>query len=332
MVLLADLRHLRSHPEEVSGPGTTYSAPSIGETAGSTVISAGERARPQPAVLVAGLRHLAVGTSNRSPARARRTPPGSVGENNNSGYVSNNANAIAAEGAGNGLDYYWQTFGTAQWNKQVVASSEAAYSAPPWLRSSLQPFTNRGLREVNDIYVVGPAHSLVDWDQGLSSGGWAPVAIAGNGKAFSAPAVDTDEASFLASDYNTQVAYEGPGDSLLYYWKDHNGSGTETVAGPGTTISAPTIADGNNSTSITAQGPGDSLAFYWQQTGTDDTWNQEPVANSGSTYSVPAMAEGNNSTSIVSEGPNRSVGFYWQTDGGTSGWNPEAPSGKGSTA
>ncbi len=168
-----------------------------------------------------------------------------------------------------------------------------------------------GEKEVNDIYVVGPDHSLIDWDQGLSSGAWLSVAIGGNGKAFSAPsAVDSDETPFLAEDYNTQVAYEGPGNSLLYYWKAHNGSGTETVGGPGTTFSAPTIATGNNSTSLSAQGQDNSLDFYWQQTGTDDSWNQETVANSNTTYSVPAMAEGNNSTAIVTEGPGNIVSFY----------------------
>ena len=270
------------HPEEVAGPGTTYSAPSVGESSATS--------------------------------------------------VSNNANAIAVEGPDNSLDYYWQMFDNVQWNKEVVATSNAAYSAPSLAEVEASNSSHSGLKEVNDIYVMGPDHSLVDWDQGLLSGGWQRSAIAGDGEAFSAPsAVDSVEISYFASDYNTQVAYEGPGDSLLYYWDDRNGSGTETVAGPGTTTSAPTIADGNNSTSVAAQGPGNSLAFYWQQTGTDDPWDQEPVAGSGSTYSVPAMAEGNNSASIVTEGPGKSVNFYWQTYGGASGWSPEAPSGKGST-
>ena len=270
------------HPEEVAGPGTTYSAPSVGESSATS--------------------------------------------------VSNNANAIAVEGPDNSLDYYWQMFDNVQWNKEVVATSNAAYSAPSLAEVEASNSSHSGLKEVNDIYVMGPDHSLVDWDQGLLSGGWQRSAIAGDGEAFSAPsAVDSVEISYFASDYNTQVAYEGPGDSLLYYWDDRNGSGTETVAGPGTTTSAPTIADGNNSTSVAAQGPGNSLAFYWQQTGTDDPWDQEPVAGSGPTYSVPAMAEGNNSASIVTEGPGKSVNFYWQTYGGASGWNPEAPSGKGST-
>ena len=218
-----------------------------------------------------------------------------------------------------------------QWNKEVVATSEVAYSAPALAEVQVSNSSQTADKEVNDIYVVGPGHSLVDWDQGLSSGAWVPVAIGGNGEAFSAPsAVDTDEVSFLAFDYNTQVACQAgrqPAVLLERPQRVRHADGS----GAGTTFSAPTIADGNNSTSISAQGPGNSLAFYWQQTGTDDTWNQEAVANSASTYSVPAMAEGNNSTSIVTEGPSKSVDFYWQTYGGTSGWNPEAPSGKGAT-
>ncbi len=208
------------------------------------------------------------------------------------------------------------------------------YSAPSLAQIEVNNSTQTATKEVNDIYVVGLDQSLVEWLQGLGlpSGAWTSDTIAGSGEAFSAPsAIDFKEASVFALDYNTQVAWEGPGHSLLYYWRDKNGSGTETVAGPGTTLSAPTIDDGNNSTSIAAQGPRNSLAFYWQQTGTDDPWNQEPVANSGSTYSVPAMGEGNNSTSIVTEGPGKSVGFYWQTYGGASGWKPETARGNGST-
>ena len=47
------------HPEQVAGPGTTYSAPSIGETGSSTVI--GVETGPQPVVLLAGLRQIAMG-------------------------------------------------------------------------------------------------------------------------------------------------------------------------------------------------------------------------------------------------------------------------------
>ncbi len=317
------------HPEQVAGPGTTYSAPSIGETGSSTVIGVEGPGHSLWFYWQAYGKSQWAGEQVAGPGTTYSAP--SVGESSATA-ISNNANAIAVEGPDHSLDYYWQTFDTVQWNKEVVATSEVAYSAPALAEVQVSNSSQTADKEVNDIYVVGPGHSLVDWDQGLSSGAWVPVAIGGNGEAFSAPsAVDTDEVSFLAFDYNTQVAYQGPGDSLLYYWKDHNGSGTQTVAGPGTTFSAPTIADGNNSTSISAQGPGNSLAFYWQQTGTDDTWNQEAVANSASTYSVPAMAEGNNSTSIVTEGPSKSVDFYWQTYGGTSGWNPEAPSGKGAT-
>jgi hypothetical protein len=84
---------------------------------------------------------------------------------------------------------------------------------------------------------------------------------------------------------NSMVAYEGPGNSLLYYWEDSNqGSGTETVAGPGTTFSAPAIGLGNNSTGITAEGPEHSLEFYWQTYGGSSGWNEEPAAGNWTTY------------------------------------------------
>ena len=55
---------------------------------------------------------------------------------------SNNTNAIAVEGPDHSLDYYWQTYNTTQWNKEVIASSGAAYSAPSLVQLSGEAFSS----------------------------------------------------------------------------------------------------------------------------------------------------------------------------------------------
>ena len=87
------------------------------------------------------------------------------------------------------------------------------------------------------------------------------------------------------------IAAEGPANSLDFYWA-FNGSSTwgpETVAGPGTTFSAPAITGNDGYANIAAEGPGSSLDFYWQQNGTTP-WHPEPVpGTSGAVDSAPAI-------------------------------------------
>ena len=54
------------------------------------------------------------------------------------------------------------------------------------------------------------------------------------------------------------------------------------MAGPGTTFSAPSVAQVANNTVIAAQCPDGGLQFYWQPVGSGQ-WNPEQVAGPGTT-------------------------------------------------
>jgi hypothetical protein len=311
--------------EGVAGKYTTYSSPAIAETSSSTVIA------------YEGSDHSLI---FRWQAYGSSTWNREVVAGSHSAYSApsmaegNNANGIAVEGPDHSLDFYWQTYGAVQWNEEVVAGPGSANSAPSVAEVGGNIVAiGQTTYHYNDIYVEGPDHSLVDWWQGASGGPWRQLGIAGNGTTYSAPAVvEINETSFLGTPaYDSMVAYEGPSNSLQYYWEAAgSGSGSETVAGPGTTFSGPSIATGNNSTSIAAEGSDHSLAFYWQTLDTS-SWNQESVASSSSTFSNPSIAEGNNSTSIIAQGLDHSLDFYWQEYGGATGWNLETAAGNGTT-
>ena len=78
------------------------------------------------------------------------------------------------------------------------------------------------------------------------------------------------------------IAVQGPKDSLRFYraigpttWHP------ETVAGAGTTFSAPSVTADGHVVDIAARGPDESLLFYWAVSGTT-TWHEETVAGPGS--------------------------------------------------
>ena len=87
------------------------------------------------------------GTRSGWRGQARTYSAPSVGESSATG-ISNNANAIAVEGPDNSLDYYWQMFDNVQWNKEVVATSNVAYSAPSLAEVEASNSSHSGLKEV----------------------------------------------------------------------------------------------------------------------------------------------------------------------------------------
>jgi hypothetical protein len=103
----------------------------------------------------------------------------------------------------------------------------------------------------------------------------------------------------------------------------------ETVAGRGTTYSAPSVRQDGRSVIIAAQGPVSSLDFYWAANGTS-VWHPETVAGSGTTFSAPSQTVNGNSVNIVAEGPGSSLYFYWAANG-SSTWTPEVVAGAGTT-
>jgi len=303
--------------EGVAGKWTTYSSPAIAETSNSTVITyegSGHSLIFRWQAYGSSIWNREVVAGKHNAYSAPSIAAGDIG------------NAIAVEGPNHSLDFYWQAHGAVQWTEEVVAGSGTTYSAPSLAQVSGVPGASG---DVSDIFVEGPNHSLIDWNQNdyLAGGAWYENVIAGDNTTFSAPSgIDITE-----SDYVLEVAYQGLNNSLKYSWAvAGTPSSSETVAGPGTTFSAPSLALGNNSTSIAAQGPNHSLEFYWQTIG-GTVWGQESVNGSNSTYSAPSIGEGNNSTGITVEGHDHTLDFYWQTYGGSTGWNPEAAAGNWTT-
>lgn len=238
----------------------------------------------------------------------------------------NSTYQIAVEGPSNSLDFYWQTFDTAAWNENVVDGSGSTYSQPAmanWECSQLLTCPDAG---GTDIYAEGPSHSMIGWSE-TWGGSWSGALGLGTNTTYSAPALQEVGDDIL---YDIHLAWEGPNHSLDFLWQDSDTNrGRETIAGAGTTYSAPGISTSNGALAVSAQGQHNTLKFYWQDNDAS-SWNIESVAGSGTTYGPPSVGEGNNSTDISAPGPSDSLDFYWQTYGGGN-WNPEVASGSGST-
>jgi hypothetical protein len=137
--------------------------------------------------------------------------------------------------------------------------------------------------------------------------------------------------SITTGNNSSQIAAEGPKDTLRYYWQTfgHVPWNPEKVAGNRTTYSAPSLTDGGGSSVIVAEGPGHSLRYYWQYFG-HVPWNPEVVAGTGTTYGGPSLIINAVSSIVAAQSPRNSLRFYWQTIGHVP-WNPEHVSGNRTT-
>jgi hypothetical protein len=136
------------------------------------------------------------------------------------------------------------------------------------------------------ITCLAPGNSLWFWWNADGSSAWNAAEVAGNGSAYSDPAMTTNSSG-------TEIAAEGPGNSLWFWWNT-NGSPAwygEQVAGPGSTYSAPAITDSGTAVQIAAQGPNGTLWFYWASHGSS-TWNPVEVGGPGTAATAPAMTLG----------------------------------------
>jgi hypothetical protein len=128
-----------------------------------------------------------------------------------------------------------------------------------------------------------------------------------------------------------EIAVEGPGNSLDYYYQSAPGSWQEYQVpggGPGTTYSAPSLVQVDASTTVIAvEGPSNSLRYYEQSGG---TWHMQQVATAGTTFSAPSVAGvGGGSWRIAAEGPGNSLYFYHP--GFLWGWAGQQVAGPGMT-
>jgi hypothetical protein len=220
--------------------------------------------------------------------------------------VADGNSVIAARNAVNGLSFFWNQYGTDNWQAETVAGAGTTFSSP-----SISVSANTVI-----IAAQGPDDSLDFYWQQIDTSGWHPEQVAGAWTTYSAP-------SLTGNGGSVNIVAQGPNDSLDFYWQQNGASGwnPEVVAGGGTTMSAPSITANDIGPLIAVQGPLNSLYFYWAYDGSG-VWNWEVPASSGTTFSAPSIVENNGSVNLAAQGPGNSLDFYWQADGSPT-WHPE---------
>jgi titin len=204
----------------------------------------------------------------------------------------------------------YTTTGPVNWGFQDSAQNPSLSA-----QSGNQPFLGPSTASPSTIPVYVVNETPYTWQS-------APTA------AYSAPAL-------VQGPNSTELAVQGPNNSLDFYWKPSGSSGwsgPSVVAGPGTTYSAPSIVRGSsNSTEIVAEGANNTLDFYWNTDG-NPTWNLQVPGGAGSTYSSPniVLAPSYPNLDVAVEGPNNSLDYYWVTIG-TATWSEMTVAGAGTT-
>jgi hypothetical protein len=259
-----------------------------------------------PASLPAG-----PGTTYSAPAMVRFTlQPGFV-----------TGTAVAAEGSGNQLEFYTHDDGPNPWIQTTVAGANTTYSAPAMVR-----FANKS-GPGTDIAAEGPGHRL-EFYYKYDKGSWHQSTVAGANTTYSAPAMVRYS---NAGGNGTEIVAEGPNHQLEFYF-NRDGKPTwyqSTVAGTGTTYSAPAIVVTSTGAEVAAEGPSNQLEFYTSTYGVPG-WTQTTVAGASTTYSAPAMVRSSHSTEIAAEGSGNQLEFYWNIDG-PNPWNQSTVAGPGTT-
>ena len=151
------------------------------------------------------------------------------------------------------------------------------------------------------------------------------------GGATAAQAAASTGPSVILNGNDTDIAVQGPNDSLTFYYAA-DGSSTweaDTVAGPGTTYSAPAMILDGSTVDIAAEGPDGSLDFYSATTGTS-TWHSEVVAGEYNIGSAPAIILDGSTVDIAAESQENNLWFF-SAASGTSSWNHELINNQGTT-
>jgi len=223
-------------------------------------------------------------------------PP--VTENSSSVIAQPNGAPSVFVTAGDGsLWNYWYV--NARWDAAELAAGGVASSPVVVLQADDAP----------SVFFEGIGGSL--WNYWYVSGSWDRAEIAPSGVA-SAPT------AMLQPNGAPSVFVEGTGDSLLNYWYivSEGTWGAATVAGPGSTYSAPAVISQptNGAPSVFVEGTGDSLLNYWY-IDSEGTWGAATVAGPGSTYSAPAViSQPDGSPSVFVQGL-AAVWNYWYASG-----------------
>jgi hypothetical protein len=228
--------------------------------------------------------------------------------------------AVAVEGPGHSLGIYIKT--GKHWRHENVAGANTTYSAP-----SLQVGTSGA-----GIAVEGKNHSLwFRWVTGTAT--WHAKEILGRGWTYSAPSLvirSTSQASGSGGAGQADIAYEGPGNALLYVHSVANyRHWVNDSLGTKLAYSAPSlvILDGADATQgeafIAVEGLHHTL---WTYTATSSLFTGQELLSSNWIYSAPAAVQNNLDTQhaieVAYRGPSRSVGVLLFL-GGTSWQNDE---------
>jgi hypothetical protein len=135
----------------------------------------------------------------------------------------------------------------------------------------------------------------------------------------------------IRSNNETDIAVQGPDNSLVYYYMLPGNSSwySTTIAGAKTTYSAPAIfVRTNGEADVVAQGHDNSLVYYHATPGSP--WTANTIAGPGTTYSTPAIfVRPDGEADVVAQGRDNSLHYYYATPG--SAWHPYRIAGPGTT-
>jgi hypothetical protein len=122
------------------------------------------------------------------------------------------------------LYFFWNQYGTDNWQPETVAGAGTTFSSPSISVSG----------DTVIIAAQGPNDSPDFYWQQIGASGWHPEQVAGRGTTFSAP-------SLTGNGGHVNIVAQGPSHSLDFYWQKNGASGwnPEVVVGGGTTMSAP---------------------------------------------------------------------------------------------
>ncbi len=220
---------------------------------------------------------------------------------------------IVAMGANNSLMYYYLLPG-GSWASTQIAGPLTTYSAPSIYVRAANPAGEA------DVVAQGPDYTLMYY-YAAPSANWSSSQIDGPLAAYSQPSIFVRDAVNGSPAGEADVAVQGPGNSLSYYYATPGAvwSPRVPVASAGTTFSAPTVVvrTGNpaNEADIVAQGAGNSLDYYYSMSGTSFT--PVTVQGANSTFAAPGfVVQPNGQADIIVQGPSNALTLYFATPPG----------------
>jgi len=173
------------------------------------------------------------------------------------------------------------------------------YKAKYDLSGTIAFVYGNGTNESNNLKSGDASLSCSDFECRMRWGGTSDESAPGIAVRTANPAGEAD------------VVMWGPNNSLKYYHATPGSKwASDTVAGSGTTYSAPAIAvRPTGEADVVAMGPNNSLKYYHALPG--KPWSVNTIAGSGTTYSAPAIVvRSTGEADVVAQGPSQSLMYY----------------------